>query len=163
MDGTYHNIDEQVNNDEQASKQDYSFITFGGPSDSSTLASKKTVRAEAAKRSAGQRRATIAQRHQPLRWADQPESPGEDKAAKKQKGKPQPHVSTIRPVEPPAAAGRVVGKVTNEDSPTPALRYEPSGANLLHHQQAIKQSSDWRPNLVAMINKCKSFHPASWR
>ncbi|KAI7528160.1 hypothetical protein KC331_g15888, partial [Hortaea werneckii] len=137
-------------NDDAAS-QPYSFITFGGPTDSSTIAGKKAVRAEAAKRSASQRRATLAQRHQVVRWANQ-NDPSE-KVVKKQKNKPPSSGGPGQQSSINAAAlvGHMVPKLVREDSPFSPLRKMPSGASLLPYQQSIGRS-DWQPNLLTMIN-----------
>ncbi|KAI6885178.1 hypothetical protein KC360_g3833 [Hortaea werneckii] len=137
--------------DDDAVSQPYSFITFGGPTDSSTIAGKKAVRAEAARRSASQRQATLAQRHQVVRWANQ--SDPSEKVVKKQKGK-QPS-SSGRGQQPTinaaALVGHMVPKLVREDYSFSPLRKEPSGASLLPYQQTIGRS-DWQPNLVTMIN-----------
>ncbi|KAI6799459.1 hypothetical protein KC363_g1282 [Hortaea werneckii] len=137
--------------DDDAVSQPYSFITFGGPTDSSTIAGKKAVRAEAAKRSASQRRATLAQRQQVVRWANQ--SDPSEKGVKKQKGKQPSSGGQCQqsPINAAALVGHVVPKLVREDSPFSPLRKEPSGASLLPYQQSIGRS-DWQPNLLTMIN-----------
>lgn len=47
----------------ETANQQFSFIICGGPADATTLASKRTVRSQAAKRCSNQRKATMAARY----------------------------------------------------------------------------------------------------
>ena len=136
----------------------YSFITFGGPTDSLTLEGKRAVRAGAAKRSAPQRRETLAERHKTIRWANPPDRSEDDKIVKRQKGKQKPqNDGAVRSMNAAALVGHVLNRGGGAASPIAAfLSREPTGTSLIPYQKTMGES-DWQPDLLQLINKCEIY------